>query len=44
MDDLTVKGLLLMSGVLFGGAVALSTVDYIVRRLGGCLPGRTSCK
>ena len=44
MDPLAMKGFLLISGVLFGGIVALSLVDYIVKRLGGCLPGRISCK
>ena len=44
MDPLSIKALLLLSAVLFGGIVAFSAVDYIVRRLGGCLPGRISCK
>jgi|GEM_PF-4617346 len=44
MDDLSIKALLLISAVLFGGIVALAMVDYIVRRLGGCLPGRISCR
>jgi hypothetical protein len=44
MVDLYIKALLLILVVLFGGIVAFAMVDYIVRRLGGCLPGRISCK
>jgi hypothetical protein len=44
MDPLSLKLLLLLFAVLFGGIVALSSVDYIVKRFGGCLPGRMSCK
>lgn len=44
MDDLAIKALLLTVAVLFGGIVAFNMVDYIVRRLGGCIPGRISCK
>jgi len=44
MDALSIKALLLIFAVLFGGIVAFTMVDYIVRRLGGCIPGRISCK
>ena len=44
MDPIAIKALLLISAVLFGGIVALCMVDYVVKRLGGCLPGRISCK
>jgi hypothetical protein len=44
MDPIAIKAMLLVSGVLFGGIVAFGMVDYIVRRLGGCMPGRISCK
>ncbi len=44
MDFIAIKAFVLISVVLFGGIVGLSMVDYIVRRLGGCLPGRISCK
>ncbi len=44
MDPLSIKALLLISAVLLGGVVAFGMVDYIVRRLGGCIPGRISCR
>jgi hypothetical protein len=44
MDPLVIKALLLISAVLLGGIVAFNMVDYIVRRLGGCIPVRMSCK
>jgi hypothetical protein len=44
MDPIAIKAFLLTSAVLFGGIVGFAMIDYIVRRLGGCLPGRISCK
>jgi len=44
MDPNSIKAFLLVSAVLFGGIVAIAMVDYLVRKLGGCLPGRISCK
>lgn len=44
MDPIAIKAFLLMSAVLFGGIAGLAMIDYIVRRLGGCLPGRISCR
>jgi len=44
MDPIAIKAFLLISVVLFGAIAGLSMIDYIVRRLGGCLPGRISCK
>ncbi|HTY25343.1 MAG TPA: hypothetical protein VMC85_19585 [Desulfomonilaceae bacterium] len=41
---LSMKALVWLFGVLFGAAAALAMVNYIVRRLGGCIPGKISCR
>ncbi len=46
MDSLmlSIKALLWLFGLLFGAAAALAMVNYIVGRLGGCIPGKISCR